>query len=194
MKAQARLRFGVNHGVFTMTKPVRLIRVRRKPGWVSRGILIIGPHAIPVALGRGGIRANKVEGDGATPRGIFHPVRLWYRPDREARPVSALPIRRIGQDDGWCETPDDRRYNRPVKLAADSRADRLWRADRLYDLIVEIDHNRRPRIARRGSAVFLHLCREGMTPSAGCVTFPPDRLRWIVPKLWDRTRIDIAIW
>jgi L,D-peptidoglycan transpeptidase YkuD (ErfK/YbiS/YcfS/YnhG family) len=177
-----------------MTKAVSLIRVRRKPGHLSRGILTVGPQAIPVALGRGGIKANKFEGDGATPRGVFRPVRLWYRPDRVLRPFSALPIRRIGPDDGWCETPHDRRYNRPVKLDADSGADRLWRADRLYDLIVEIDHNLRPRIARRGSAVFLHLCREGMTPSAGCVTFPPARLRQVVPKLSKQTRIDIAVW
>ena len=32
-------------------------------------ILLAGPLALPVVLGRGGIRANKFEGDGATPRG-----------------------------------------------------------------------------------------------------------------------------
>jgi L,D-peptidoglycan transpeptidase YkuD (ErfK/YbiS/YcfS/YnhG family) len=177
-----------------MAGRVRLIRVRRKPGFLSRGIACVAGQAIPVALGRGGIRANKVEGDGATPRGVFRPLRLWYRPDRWPRPASALPVRRIGPDDGWCEAPDDRRYNRPVKLAAGSAADRLWRQDRLYNLIVEIDHNTRPRVARRGSAVFLHLCRPGFTPSAGCITFAPDRLRFLLPKLTRRTRIDIAVW
>ena len=47
------------------------IMVRAKPGQRSRGWLLAGPLALPVALGRGGIRANKREGDGGTPRGAF---------------------------------------------------------------------------------------------------------------------------
>ena len=46
-----------------------VIRVRARPGSPTRGILLAGPLALPVVLGRGGIRANKFEGDGATPRG-----------------------------------------------------------------------------------------------------------------------------
>ena len=42
--------------------------VRAAPGDRTRGWLLAGPMAIPVALGRGGIRANKREGDGGTPR------------------------------------------------------------------------------------------------------------------------------
>ena len=38
------------------------------------------------------------------------------------------------------------------------------RADHLYDFIVEIDHNTRPRIAGRGSAVFMHVARPGFAP------------------------------
>ena len=53
------------------------------------------------------------------------------------------------------------------ELAAESNADRLMRTDHLYDFIVEIDHNTRPRIAGRGSAVFLHLARPGFAPTAG---------------------------
>ena len=63
-----------------------LIRVRASPGHRTRGVLLAGPLAIPVALGRGGILANKREGDGATPRGRFRLVRLWWRADRHPRP------------------------------------------------------------------------------------------------------------
>ena len=38
-------------------------------------MLLAGALAVPVALGRTGIRANKFEGDGATPRGRFRLVR-----------------------------------------------------------------------------------------------------------------------
>src|SRR5712691_9612385 len=138
-----------------------LIRVRVRPGNRSRGVLLAGPLAIPVVLGRTGVRANKREGDGGTPRGDFRLVRLWWRADRHPRPRSRLPLRRIGRDVAWSENPADRLYNRPFRLAPDAAGDRLWRADQLYDFIIELDHNTRPRVAGRGSAVFIHVARPG---------------------------------
>src|SRR5436309_1377842 len=113
------------------------IRVRARPGTRTRGWLFAGPWHVPVALGRGGIAASKREGDGATPRGHFRAVRLWFRADRGPRPRSRLAIRRIAVDDAWCEDRSDRRYNRPVKLATHPAGDPLRRADHLYDLIIE---------------------------------------------------------
>ena len=57
------------------------ITVRRRPGLPTQGILTVDGCAIPVALGRGGLKANKREGDGGTPIGTFHPLRLWWRKD-----------------------------------------------------------------------------------------------------------------
>jgi L,D-peptidoglycan transpeptidase YkuD (ErfK/YbiS/YcfS/YnhG family) len=168
------------------------LRVRAKPGDRRRGWLIAGPLAIPVALGRGGIRANKREGDGGTPRGTFRLKRLWWRADRMARPRTMLLVRPIRRDDGWCEDPGDRHYNQPVRVPKDSRADRLWRADRLYDLIIELDHNTRPRIAGRGSAVFVHIARTGFAPTAGCIALTPPALRQLVTRTGPRTRIVIG--
>ena len=52
--------------------------VRRKAGDPKRGWLMAGSQALPVALGRGGIKADKREGDGATPRGS-RPLRTRFR-------------------------------------------------------------------------------------------------------------------
>jgi L,D-peptidoglycan transpeptidase YkuD (ErfK/YbiS/YcfS/YnhG family) len=142
-----------------------------------------------VALGRGGIKANKREGDGATPRGSFRLKRLWWRAERHPRPATLLPARPIKADDGWCEDPLDRRYNKPVKLAPASKADRLRRADALYDFIVEIDHNPRPRVAGRGSAVFIHVARAGFAPTAGCVALKIGALRRLLARVGPRSRI-----
>ena len=168
------------------------LRVRAKPGDARRGVLLAGPQALPVALGRGGIKANKREGDGATPRGLFRLCRLWWRADRVPRPRTFLPARRIRPDDGWCEDPGDRAYNRPIRVPLASAADRLWRADRLYDLIVEIDHNTRPRVAGRGSAVFIHVARPGFAPTAGCVALEPWALRQLLAWVGPTTRIVIG--
>lgn len=165
------------------------IIVRRKPGDPRQGWLTAGSLTLPVALGRGGIRANKFEGDGGTPLGTFRPLRLWWRADKYPRPATGLPVRPIRPDDGWCEDPADRRYNRPVKVPAHSAADRLRRLDGLYDFIVEIDHNTRPRIARRGSAVFIHVARPGFAPTAGCIALTTPALRRLLAWLGPRTRI-----
>ena len=173
----------------TSGAPLSRILVRRRPGRPSQGWLTAAGIALPVAIGRGSIKANKREGDGGTPRGVFRPRRLWWRADRHPRPATRLPVRAIRPDDGWCEDPADRHYNRPVKVPDGSKADRLTRADSLYDFIVEIDHNTRPRIAGRGSAVFIHAAREGFAPTAGCVALRLDKLRHLLARLGPRTRI-----
>ena len=125
----------------------RVIRISARPGRRSRGWLFAGPLTIPVAVGRAGIRADKREGDGSTPRGCFHPVRVWWRADRFPHPQTLLPVRRIRPLDAWCEDPADRRYNRAFQRSASEPGDRLRRDDGLYDIIIEIDHNTRPRVA-----------------------------------------------
>ena len=168
---------------------LRRLAVRRSPARSAQGWLSAGPLTLPVALGHGGIKANKREGDGATPRGVFRLKRLWWRADRHPRPATLLPVQRIAADDGWCEDPSDRNYNRPVKLPPQSKADRLRRTDHLYDFIIELDHNTRPRVVGRGSAVFIHAARPGFAPTAGCVALELKMLRRLLARLGSHTRI-----
>src|SRR5262249_19397425 len=100
-------------------RPISLIRIRPRAGNSRQGWLTAGDTTIPVALGRGGVLANKREGDGGTPKGIFHPRSLWWRADRHRRPRTFLPARAIRPDDAWCEDPGDRNYNRPIRLERD---------------------------------------------------------------------------
>lgn len=165
------------------------IVVRTRPGDPAQGILTGFGRSIPVALGRSGIRANKREGDAGTPRGEFRLVRLWWRPDRLPRPQSLLPIRRITQDLGWCEDPAHRLYNQAIHLRREGEGDRLWRADNLYDLVIELDHNTRPRVKNRGSAVFIHVARPGLAPTAGCVAMPRPALQRLITDLRRKSRI-----
>jgi L,D-peptidoglycan transpeptidase YkuD (ErfK/YbiS/YcfS/YnhG family) len=167
------------------------IQIRTRPGQRSQGWLIAGALAVPVALGRSGIRADKREGDGGTPAGRFRPVRLWWRADRLRRPPTMLPARQIGAGDAWCEDPHDRHYNRAFRKSANDGGDRLRRDDALYDLVVELDHNTRPRVAGRGSAVFIHVARPGFGPTAGCVAMRKPALQALLSRLTTKTRIII---
>ncbi len=170
-----------------------VIRVRTRPGSRTLGVLLAGHLTIPVVLGRSGIMANKREGDGGTPLGRFRLHRLWWRSDRLRRPATQLPTRRLTRDVAWCEDPEDRRYNRPFRKSANEPGDRLWRDDRLYDLIIELDHNTRPRIAGRGSAVFIHVARPNRGPTAGCVALDAGVLYRLLARLGPKTEIHIQL-
>jgi L,D-peptidoglycan transpeptidase YkuD (ErfK/YbiS/YcfS/YnhG family) len=128
------------------------------------------------ALGRSGVvaAADKREGDGASPLGLWPIRRLLYRPDRLARPASRLPAAPIAPDDGWCDAPLDPAYNRPVKRPYGASAEALWREDGVYDLIGVLAHNDHPPVPGLGSAIFLHLARPDFRPTEGCVALTLD--------------------
>lgn len=171
-----------------------LLRVRPLPGDPTRGTLLAGTTVIPCALGRSGITTCKREGDGASPRGVFRLRGGFYRPDRfPVRPVSALPLRATRRHDGWCDAPQDRRYNRPIRLPSDTAsAEILWRDDGLYDLVIDLDYNRGPIRPGRGSAIFLHIARPGYRPTEGCVALRPADLLRLLRRLGPRTRMQIG--
>jgi L,D-peptidoglycan transpeptidase YkuD (ErfK/YbiS/YcfS/YnhG family) len=173
-------------------RPFFAIKIRPAAGDPRRGWLTAGGRTVPVALGRGGIKANKREGDGGTPRGTFRPRKLWWRADRHPRPRTFLSVRAIGPEDAWCEDRSSRHYNKPVRLDRSGVGDRLRRSDQLYDFIVEIDHNSAPRIKGRGSAVFLHLARENFGPTAGCVSMTKLAMLRLLQRLGPRTKIVIG--
>lgn len=124
----------------------------------------------PCAVGRGGVRPDKAEGDGATPAGCWPLRRLYYRPDRlEIAPQSSLPAEALTPELGWCDDPGDSAYNTLVKRPYPGRHELLWREDRLYDIVGVMGYNDDPPYPGRGSAIFLHLARDDYGPTEGCV-------------------------
>lgn len=147
---------------------------------------------IKCALGRAGVSAKKREGDGASPAGSFLMRRLLYRPDREGPPLTKLPARAIALEDGWCDDPADAAYNRPVTLPYKARAERLWREDRLYDLVVPLGYNDDPALPGKGSAIFLHLARGDYAPTEGCIALKRADLLDVLEGASAQSRVVIA--
>ncbi len=146
---------------------------------------------MPCALGRTGRTVLKKEGDGATPIGSWPVRRAFWRADRLIRPQSALPLRAIGPADGWCDAPDDRNYNRLVQHPYPASAEHLQRADELYDVVVVLGHNEKPRRRGGGSAIFLHVARPGLTPTAECIALPRAILVRLLTHLSRRTVLTV---
>lgn len=150
-------------------------------------------EVLPCAIGRAGVTpdAAKREGDGMTPLGSY-PIRsALLRPDRVATPMTRLPWRWLRPHDGWSDDPADPAYNRPVHHPHPYSAERLWRDDGLYDVIVVIGHNDAPPEPGRGSAIFLHCLHPDGTPTEGCIAIDRASLLRLLPRLAGDDRIVI---
>lgn len=165
--------------------------LRPWPRCRRRGLLESGLWNYPCALGPAGIAARKREGDGATPAGRWRLQSVLYRADRTTRPITSLPVRALRRSDGWCDAPDNRNYNRLVTMPYAASAENMWRDDHIYDLVVILDHNTRPRVRGGGSAIFIHLAREGYTPTQGCIALRPHDLRLLLSACQPGTALTI---
>jgi L,D-peptidoglycan transpeptidase YkuD (ErfK/YbiS/YcfS/YnhG family) len=149
----------------------------------TRGILIARGLTLPCVLGRSGRQVRKREGDGATPVGVWPVRNVGYRADRGLRPRSLYVTRSIRPDDGWCDASADRNYNRAVRHPYPASAEKMWRDDGLYDVIVVLGYNDRPRRRGLGSAIFIHLARPDRRPTEGCIALAARDLRLVLARM-----------
>lgn len=142
-------------------------------------------ETIPCVIGKGGMlaAAAKREGDGATPLGKWRLRCALLSPDRGLVPPAALPWRWLRPSDGWSDDPADPAYNRPVTHPHRFSAERLWRDDAVYDVIIVLGHNDAPPVPGLGSAIFLHATRPDRRPTEGCVAIDGAALARLLPRL-----------
>ena len=164
-------------------RPIRPIVVRRAPGRPGQARVQLRHGIRLAAIGRGSVRPLKREGDGGTPLGRFPIGLVLYRADRVSRPHVPLPARAIREGDGWCDDPKDPNYNRLIRLPSKRSAEGLMREDALYDYVLVLGYNDRPRIKGRGSAIFVHLARKGYTPTEGCIAFSRSDMKAVLAEI-----------
>lgn len=157
----------------------------------STGHLRFATRTYRVALGFGGVRFGKKEGDGATPAATLPLRHIFYRADRLAAPASAVDVRKLKPDDGWCDDPAHAAYNQLVSLPINASAETLWREDPVYDIVGVLGWNDSPAIPGKGSAIFLHLARPDYGPTEGCVALSLDDLLEVLAK--GLTEIQVTI-
>lgn len=145
------------------------LHIRAINDTTSKARLQVGHMVFSCVIGRSGRTHVKREGDGRTPIGCWVVEPGYFRADRLRRWVGNEVARPMRKSDGWCDDPSSGQYNRPVTLPLDRGHESMWRDDGAYDVVFPTDHNQRPRIRGAGSAIFLHLTRQGVGHTAGCV-------------------------
>ena len=166
---------------------------------MSDGRFDLGERWCDCALGKGGVvpAADKREGDGCSPLGVWPVRRVLYRPDRTFGALGGLlkagiETAPIAPNDGWCDAPGDRNYNRPVKLPYPVSAERMWRDDHVYDVVIVLGHNDDPVVPLMGSAIFVHLARPDYAPTEGCVALSRSDMAILLNQLERGSAISIV--
>lgn len=160
-----------------------------------RGELIVDNHKFICVIGKNGSidPREKKEGDGKSPRGIYHlsPV-IYYRADRIGMPegvqLEAVPIQ---EGMAWDDDTHSSTYNQLIHTGDQNHPESLWRADSLYNIVIFVQYNTNPAIPGRGSAIFIHCARPNWQGTAGCVALAEEDLLSILPLFTADSTISI---
>jgi hypothetical protein len=144
------------------------------------------------ALGMGGIKKKIKEGDNITPKGIFKITKIYYRPDRIKKIKVPIKTIKIKKNIGWCDDPKSDYYNRQIKLPTKFGYEKLYRNDKLYDLIAVLNYNLDPIIKNKGSAIFIHIANNSYKKTKGCIALKKNDLIKIITQIKKNTKIKIS--
>ena len=143
------------------------------------------------ALGKGGVKKKTMEGDNITPKGIFKIIKIYFRSDKVKKIKTLIKKIKIKKNMGWCDDPNSRFYNKLINLPTKYSHEKLYRNDRLYDLIVVLSYNTNPIIKNRGSAIFMHIANNSYKKTKGCIALKKEHLIEIISKIKKNTKIKI---
>tara|TARA_B100000029_G_scaffold490624_1_gene549838 strand:- start:4473 stop:4967 length:495 start_codon:yes stop_codon:yes gene_type:complete len=138
---------------------------------IKNNFLYINEFKLKCALGKGGIKKNKKEGDRCTPKGEFNLGNIYYRKDRVNKPKSILKAKIIKKNFGWCNDSKSKFYNSFIKFNKKTNFsfEKLFRKDFKYNYIIPIKYNYFKPLKNKGSAIFIHLTKK-YDPTIGCVS------------------------
>ena len=156
---------------------------------IKKHLLLYKDYKLKCSVGKSGIRSKKKEGDFATPKGMFKLGSLYYRKDRIKLPKCKIVKKVIKKNTGLCDDNKSRKYNREISFPFKYRAEKFYRKDKIYDLLIVIKYNYTPTVKKKGSAIFLHLADEKYKPTKGCVAIAKKDFLKILPLIDKKTKI-----
>ena len=144
------------------------------------------------ALGKNGIKKKVKEGDNITPIGIFKITRIYYRHDKIKKIKTSIKKIKIKKNMGWCDDPKSNFYNQQIRLPNKFNYEKLYRNDRIYDLLAVLNYNTNPVIKNKGSAIFIHIAKNNYEPTAGCIAVKKGDLIKLLQRIKKNTKIKIC--
>ena len=141
-------------------------------------------------IGGKGLTFNKKEGDKKTPRGLFSIGPLFYRSDRESKPFTKIKLIKINNKMGWCDDPNDKNYNRLIKINKKIKCEKLFRNDTQYNFVLVVKYNTSKPKKNKGSAIFIHLTKN-YKKTLGCIALKKNDFLILIKLINNQTKIRI---
>ena len=149
-------------------------------------------YKVKCAVGKRGIGHKRKEGDYITPIGIFKIKFILYRKDRIKKFRTSLKKISINKNFVWCYDPYSKSYNKLIKYPFEGSAEKLFRKDNIYDLIIVLNYNMNPVKKNKGSAIFIHISKRNYKKTEGCVAIRKKELLKIIINLKKKTTVKIS--
>ena len=153
----------------------------------------MGNYKVKCAVGKRGIATKKKEGDLITPKGKFKIKYILYRKDRVYSLKTKIKKIIIKKDMGWCNDSASQKYNKLIRFPSRYSAEKLYRSDNSYDIILVLDFNFKPIIKGKGSAIFIHVAKKSFKRTEGCVAIKKLNLIKLIKEINPNTKVKISL-
>ena len=158
----------------------------------NKETLLFDEFQFRCSIGKNGSKNHKIEGDNATPRGIFQLENIYYRKDKIKKPETNLKTIAIKKNMGWCDDSKNKLYNKLIKIKKKTKIshEKLYRKDDIYDLFIVIKYNYNKVIKNKGSAIFIHLTNN-YSSTKGCIALKKKDFLILLKLIDKNTKIKI---
>jgi len=153
--------------------------------------LFFDKYKVKCAIGKRGIGIEKSEGDRITPTGKFKIKYILYRKDRVLRLKTKLKKFPLKKNMGWCDDPRSKFYNKLIRFPTKYNAEKLYKSNNTYDIILVLDFNLSPIRKNKGSAIFIHVAKKNYSSTAGCIAVSKKNIKKIVKNINKKTVVNI---
>ena len=158
----------------------------------NKASLLFDDFIFQCSIGKKGLVKNKIEGDKKTPIGTYSLGNLYYRKDRNPKPLTKLKCIPIKKDMGWCDDIKSKKnYNKLIKVNKKIKHEKLFRKDYKYDFIIPINYNSKRTKLGKGSAIFLHLTKN-YSSTLGCVAIKKNDFLILLKLINKNTKIRLT--
>ena len=92
---------------------------------------------------------------------------------------------------GWCDDPKSNSYNKLIKFPFKYSAEKFYKNNSIYDVVLVIDYNSRPIVKNKGSAIFLHIAKKNYSPTKGCIAISKKDMKLLFVFIKKKTKLII---
>ena len=157
----------------------------------NKETLIFEEFSFKCSIGKNGITNNKTECDKKTPKGLFSLGNVYFRKDRNIKPITKLNSISINRQMGWCNDVRNNKYNKLIKINNKIKHEKIFRKDYKYDYVIPINYNTKNIKIGKGRAIFIHLTKN-YKPTAGCIALQKKDFLILLRMINKNTKIKIT--